>query len=86
MPGVSIGLRGPESRSTVTDKDGRFAFTSLTPGDYELWARLQGFATAVEKMAVTEKTEPVKIRMSVGGGRPDVEIILIGDPPSDTPR
>jgi hypothetical protein len=86
MPGVSIGLRGPESRSTVTDTDGRFAFTALTPGDYELWARVQGFGTAVEKIAVTEKTEPVKIRMSIAGGRSDVEIILIGDPPSDTPR
>jgi hypothetical protein len=86
MPGVSIGLRGPESRTTVTDKDGRFAFASLTAGDYELWARLEGFATAVEKVAVTEKTEPVKIRMRVGRGRPDVEIIFIGDPPSSTNR
>ena len=86
MPGVSIGLRGPEGRSTVTDKDGRFAFTSLTAGDYELWARLEGFATAVEKVAVTEKTEPVKIRMRVGRGRPDVETIFIGDPPSSTNR
>ena len=87
MPGVSIGLRGPESRSAVTDKDGRFAFGSLTAGDYELWARLEGFATTVEKVAVTEKTDPVKIRMRVAGGRrPDVEIIFIGDPPSDTPQ
>lgn len=86
MPGVSVGLRGPESRSTVTDKDGKFAFASLTAGDYELWARLEGFATGVEKVAVTEKTEPVKIRMRVGGGRSDVEIVFIGDPPSDTPR
>ena len=86
MPGVSIGLRGPESRATVTDKDGRFAFTSLTAGEYELWARLVGFATAVEKVAVNEKTEPVKIRMRVGDGRSDVEIIFIGDPPSDSRR
>jgi hypothetical protein len=87
MPGVSIGLRGPESRSTVTDKDGRFAFGSLTDGEYELWARLEGFATTVEKVAVTEKTEPVRIRMRVGErGRGDVEIILIGDQPSSTTR
>ena len=83
MPGVSIGLRGLESRTTVTDKDGRFAFASLTAGDYELWARLEGYATTVEKVAVTEKTDPVKIRMR---GRSNVEIILIGDPPSDPPR
>ena len=70
MPGVSIGLRGPESRSTVTDKDGRFAFTSLTAGEYELWARLVGFVTTVEKVAVSEKTEPVKIRMLIAGVQP----------------
>jgi len=75
MPGVSVGLRGPESRSTVTDKDGRFAFTSLTGGDYELWARLTGFATTVEKVTVTEKTEPVKIRMRVGREVPEVVFI-----------
>ena len=86
MPGVSIDLRGPESRSAVTDKDGRFAFASLTDGEYELWARLEGFATSVEKVAVTEKTEPVKIRMRVGRGRPDGEINFIGDPPSSTNR
>ena len=84
MPGVSIGLRGPESRSTVTDKDGRFAFTSLTAGDYELWARLKGFATTEEKVAVTEKTEPVKIRMR--GGREAPEVVFIGDPPSSADR
>jgi hypothetical protein len=86
MPGVSIGLRGPEARTTVTDKDGRFAFASLTAGDYELWARLAGFETSVEKVTVTEKTEPVRIRMRVGRGRGDVETIFIGDPPSSTNR
>ena len=84
MPGVSIGLRGPESRSTVTDKDGRFAFTSLTAGDYELWARLKGFTTTVEKVAVTEKTAPVKIHMR--DGREVPEIVFVGDPPSDASR
>jgi carboxypeptidase family protein len=84
MPGVSVGLRGPESRSTVTDKDGRFAFASLTAGEYELWARLTGFATTVEKVAVSEKTEPVKIRMRVGREAP--EIVFIGDPPNRAAR
>jgi len=76
MPGVSIALRGPESRSTVTNRNGGFAFTALPIGDYELRASLEGFATIVQKLTVTETTEPLKIRMRVAHGS-DVEIIFI---------
>lgn len=76
MPGVSIALRGPESRSTVTDRDGAFAFSALPFGDYELRASLEGFSTIVQKVTVTETTDPVKIRMRVARGS-DVEIIFI---------
>ena len=76
MPGVSIALRGPESRSTVTDRNGAFAFAALPIDDYELRASLQGFSTIVQKLTVTETTDPVKIRMRVASSS-DVEIIFI---------
>lgn len=76
MPGVSIALRGPESRSTVTNRDGAFAFSALPLGDYELRASLVGFSTIVQKVTATETTDPVKIRMRVARGS-DVEIIFI---------
>ena len=66
MPGVSIALRGPESRSTVTDRDGAFAFSALPFGDYELRAGLDGFATVVRTVTVTNSIEPLRIRMRVG--------------------
>ena len=39
MPGVSIALRGPESRSTVTNRDGAFAFSALPRGcqKFRVW-------------------------------------------------
>lgn len=76
MPGVTIALRGPESRSDVTNREGAFAFTALPTGDYELRASLVGFATIVHKITVTETTDPLQIRMRVARGS-DVEIIFI---------
>lgn len=76
MPGVTIALRGPDSRSAVTNREGAFAFTALASGDYELRASLQGFATIVQKITVTETTDPLKIRMRVARGS-DVEILFI---------
>ena len=76
MPGVSIALRGPESRSTVTNREGAFAFTALPSGDYELRASLEGFSTIVQKITVSETTEALRIRMRVVRGS-DVEIIFI---------
>lgn len=66
MPGVSIVLRGPESRSAVTNRDGAFAFSALPLGDYELRAALDGFSTAVRKVTITDSIEALRIRMRVG--------------------
>ena len=66
MPGVSITLRGPESHSTVSDRNGAFAFTALPLGDYELRVSLDGFATVVRTVTVTNSVEPLRIRMRVG--------------------
>ncbi|HVG73564.1 MAG TPA: carboxypeptidase-like regulatory domain-containing protein [Vicinamibacterales bacterium] len=66
MPGVSIALRGPESRSTVSDRNGAFAFAALPLGGYELRASLDGFATVVRTAIVADSIEPLRIRMRVG--------------------
>ena len=78
MPGVTIALREPESRSVVTDRNGAFAFTALPPGDYDLRASLVGFSTIVQTLTVSENTDPVKIRMRVARGS-DAEIIFIAN-------
>ena len=78
LPGVTIALRGPEDRSVVTDRNGAFAFSALPLGDYELRASLVGFSTIVQKITVTETTDPVQIRMRVARGS-DVEIVFIAN-------
>ncbi|MGH9241249.1 MAG: carboxypeptidase regulatory-like domain-containing protein [Vicinamibacterales bacterium] len=70
-------MRGPESRSTVTNREGAFAFTALPSGDYELRASLEGVSTIVQKITVSETTNPLKIRMRVAPRGSDVEIIFI---------
>ena len=79
MPGVSITLRGPESPSTVTNREGAFAFTALPSGDYEVRASLEGFSTIVQRITVSETTDPLQIRLRVAPPGSDVEIIFIAN-------
>ena len=48
LPGATVTLSGPAvmgTRSTVTDANGAFRFSSLAPGDYQLLFELSGFGT-----------------------------------------
>lgn len=83
LPGVTITLTGPERRSVTTDEKGRFAFSALPRGDYELRARLTGFRTAILDVTVPEGEPPLKIAMRVATRFP---IVFIGDTPGDIRR
>lgn len=50
IPGVNVTLTGAATMKTTSDTDGRFSFTGLPPGDYELRAGLEGFGTTVWKV------------------------------------
>jgi iron complex outermembrane receptor protein len=45
LAGVTVTVRGPESRTSPTDEAGGLEFERLLPGDYELTAALDGFET-----------------------------------------
>ena len=48
MPGVTVTLTSPSqmgTRATVTDSDGTYRFTAVTPGDYVVMFELAGFST-----------------------------------------
>ena len=48
MPGVTVTLTSPQqmgARAAVTDADGTYRFTAVTPGDYVLLFELAGFST-----------------------------------------
>ena len=81
MPGVLITLTG--KRTVTTDKDGQFRFPVLPLGTAELRATLRGFQTAVWKVTIIEKTEPLKIQMRPSKQFP---IVFVGDTPNDLRR
>src|SRR5688572_2562445 len=45
LPGTSVEISGPQSRTTVTDGQGTAQFLNLAPGTYTVVARLSGFQT-----------------------------------------
>jgi hypothetical protein len=50
MPGATVVIANVETgwtRHVVTDERGWYRATALTPGSYEVRARLQGFATQI---------------------------------------
>lgn len=81
MPGVLVTLTG--KRTATTDKDGKFEFPVLPLGPLELRATLRGFKTAVWKVSITEKTEPLKIQMAL---TKRFEVVFVGDTPHDPLR
>ena len=46
MPGVTVTVTGPQRASTVTDRQGRYRFAALQPGQYTITAELPGFNVA----------------------------------------
>jgi len=81
LPGVLVTLTG--KRTATTDKDGKFEFPVLPQGPLELRATLRGFKTAVWKVSITEKTEPLKIQMKLAKR---FEVVFVGDTPRDPLR
>src|SRR4029453_11664172 len=48
MPGVTVTLTSPNqmgTRTTVTDSDGTYRFTAVTPGEYVVVFELAGFSS-----------------------------------------
>ena len=48
MPGVTVTITSPQqmgARTAVTDSDGTYRFTAVTPGDYVVTFELAGFST-----------------------------------------
>ena len=52
LPGVTVSLSGMESRTSVTNERGEFAFEGLLPGQYELKTTLAGFVEAKQQVSV----------------------------------
>lgn len=66
MPGVTLNLSGPATRTTTSDSRGEFSFTNLPAGDYQLRAALEAFGTTVRRVALAAgTTRTLRVEMSV---------------------
>jgi OmpA-OmpF porin, OOP family len=57
VPGARVQLTGPETRSPVTDADGRFQEVDLPPGDYQARVEQEGFLISVTPAVVEVRKE-----------------------------
>src|SRR5262245_9399947 len=79
VPGVRISARNTQTgaeRSTNTDNEGRYSFTGLEPGQYELRAELSGFKTAMQSNVTLTVggAAVVNLTMQVGDIKEVVEV------------
>ncbi len=60
LPGASVTLAGQgERRFDVTDQSGTYTFRNVQPGDYDVNAQLQGFASGTTRVSVS--SAPVSV-------------------------
>ena len=61
MPGVTVTLTSPSQmgvRTEVTDADGSYRFSAVTPGDYVVVFELAGFRPSEMKASASASVSP----------------------------
>ncbi len=74
LPGTTVEISGPQSRSTATDGNGTAQFLNLSPGTYTVLARLSGFQTYrnTNVPVAVGATVPLKVSLNVESVAQDV--------------
>lgn len=71
LPGVSVtitAINTGATRQAVTDADGRYTTTNLSPGQYEMRAELSGFAAGRGAVVLaTGDIKPVDLSLAIAG-------------------
>ena len=78
VPGATVTVSGPQgSKSFVSDAEGRFQASFLTPGSYDVHAELQGFkAVDVKAVAIRlGQTTDLSLKLEVGGLTETVQVV-----------
>jgi len=68
VAGATVTLRGrAEPRTATTDEMGKYTFSGVAPGYYELSFAKAGFDTTTRNLTVGPDTGPLDVTLSVGG-------------------
>jgi hypothetical protein len=79
LPGVTVTVRNQDTgmyRETVSNADGTYFITAITPGRYEISAELLGFKRFIRRDVILEvgKTATVDVQLTVGGVEESVTV------------
>jgi hypothetical protein len=86
IPGCTVILKSAaESRTTVSDAEGRYSFRYVPAGGYELTFQLPGFVPVKRQMEVTGYTVVPPVELSVDGASVVTVSCILGMACSKTP-
>ncbi|MBN1222550.1 MAG: TonB-dependent receptor [Candidatus Aminicenantes bacterium] len=85
LPGVTVTVNSPseitKDLSMVTNTEGHYHFTSLTPGEYEVTAKLEGFATIIRTGVRLHVGEVAVIDFTMGMATLEESVTVVADSP-----
>jgi hypothetical protein len=79
LPGVTVAVQGTALQA-LTDKDGRFLFTNVTPGPVTITASLKGFRTGVKTVFVAAHTTTV-VSITIDPAEVSEEVVVTAQLP-----
>jgi hypothetical protein len=85
LPGVTVSLSGVESRTTVTNDRGEFAFEGVRPGQYELKATLPGFVEIKQQVSL-RVGGAVRLTLKMAVGALQESVTVSAEAPGDAQR
>ncbi|MBI4484304.1 MAG: carboxypeptidase regulatory-like domain-containing protein [Acidobacteria bacterium] len=84
LPGVSVTLQNVETgiaRTVLTDDEGRYRATNLSPGSYEVTAGLAGFKTEVRRGIVLTIGREAVVNFTLDLGEMTEQVVVTGEAP-----
>lgn len=83
LPGVTVTLTGDagQRRTQTTDVDGRFSFSMLPPGRYDILCELEGFAAVLRKEIRVGSDSGVSLSFAMNPNQVAEVVTVVADSP-----
>jgi hypothetical protein len=86
LPGVTVGVTGPQNQNAVTDAQGEAHFLNLPAGTYEVKATLPGFADYLNKTVPVNAGVAVPLRVTLGVQGVSEQVQVAAETPTVEPK